>query len=170
VRHLWAPWRMKYVVGSKDKGCLFCEKAAQEKDADNHILYRAKHNFVILNAYPYNSGHLMVVPYQHVNNITDLTEPALREMCLIAQGCVRVMYDHLSAEGVNLGMNIGQVAGAGIEQHVHLHLVPRWSGDTNYMTTIANTRVVPQDLDETYAGLQAALQQALDEKLAVPAE
>jgi len=156
---------MSYVVDSKSDGCIFCLKAEQEKDTDNHILYRARHNFVILNAYPYNSGHLMVVPYQHVSCITELDSAALREMFLIAQGCVEVMSDYLRAEGVNIGINIGEAAGAGIEQHLHLHVVPRWHGDTNYMTSVGETRVVPQDLNETYAGLQPVLEEALAEKL-----
>ncbi len=165
MRHLWAPWRMSYVVDSKPDGCIFCTTAEQDKDRDNHILYRARYNFVILNAYPYNSGHLMVVPYKHVSCITELDIAALREMFLIAQGCVQVMNEYLHAEGLNLGMNIGQAAGAGVEQHLHLHVVPRWNGDTNYMTSTADMRVVPQDLDETYAGLQPVLKEALEEKL-----
>jgi len=156
---------MSYVVDSKRDGCIFCTKAEQGKDTDNHILYRARHNFVILNAYPYNSGHLMVVPYAHVSCITELDIAALQEMFLIAQGCVQVMSEYLHAEGLNIGMNIGQAAGAGIEQHLHLHLVPRWNGDTNYMTSVGDTRVVPQDLDESYAGLQPVLKAALEEKL-----
>jgi len=156
---------MSYVVDSKPDGCIFCTKAEQSKDRDNHILYRARYNFVILNAYPYNSGHLMVVPYKHVSCITELDIAALQEMFIVAQGCVQVMNEYLHAEGLNFGMNIGQAAGAGIEQHLHLHVVPRWNGDTNYMTSTADTRVVPQDLDETYAGLQPVLKEALEQKL-----
>jgi len=165
VHHLWAPWRMTYVTGSKPDGCVFCSKVDDTRDADNYVLYRGQHNFVILNVYPYNSGHLMVVPYKHVACMTELDEESLQEMFLMAQVCVGVMKQHLHAEGVNLGMNIGQAAGAGIEQHLHLHLVPRWSGDTNYMTTVAGTRVVPQDLMATYKDMLPVLTKALEETL-----
>jgi ATP adenylyltransferase len=164
LHHLWAPWRMTYVVGSRPDDCIFCAKAVDNNDAANYILYRARHNYVILNAYPYNSGHLMVVPYQHLADITELPAEALQEMFAIAQGCAQVMKDYLHAEGINLGMNIGQAAGAGIEQHLHLHLVPRWLGDTNYTTTVAGTRIVPQSLEETYRGLQPMVLNVLDDK------
>ncbi len=162
MRHLWAPWRMSYVVGSKPDECVFCAKAAEGNDTDNYILYRARHNYVILNAYPYNSGHVMVVPYEHVGDITQLSPDALHEMFAIAQGCAHVINEYLRAEGINLGMNIGQAAGAGIEQHLHLHLVPRWVGDTNYTTTVAGTRIVPQALEETFSALQPEIRKALD--------
>lgn len=157
---------MSYVTGAKPDGCIFCAKVAHDRDAENYILYRARNNFVILNVFPYNSGHLMVVPFQHVACVTELDEDTLQEMFLMAQVCVRVMKEHLRAEGVNLGINIGQAAGAGIEQHLHVHLVPRWSGDTNYMTTVAGTRVVPQDLAATYEDMLPVLTKALDEALA----
>lgn len=167
MRHLWAPWRMSYVVGGKPDECVFCAKAAEHNDTGNYILYRARHNYVILNAYPYNSGHLMVVPYEHVGDITELSAAALHEMFTIAQGCAQVMNEFLHAQGINLGMNIGQAAGAGIEQHLHLHLVPRWIGDTNYTTTVAGTRVVPQALEETFSGLQPMIEKALNKHLAI---
>jgi len=166
LQHLWAPWRMNYVAGKKPDGCIFCIKVGQSRDEENHILYRAQHNFVILNAYPYNSGHLMVVPYEHLSCITELSDEQREEMFVIAQGCAQLLKEHLHAEGVNLGMNIGEAAGAGIDQHLHLHVVPRWNGDTNYMTTVAGTRIVPQDLDETYESLKPVLTWLLNEKLA----
>ncbi len=161
--HVWAPWRMEYVVGSKPAHCVFCEKTEQGNDERSHILYRAMHCYVVVNAYPYNSGHVMVVPYRHVSHLGDLDRAELAEMFLLAQGCARVFSDALHAQGINIGMNIGQAAGAGIEDHLHLHLVPRWSGDTNYITTVAGVRVVPQDPDETFAFLMPVLRKALDE-------
>lgn len=160
--HIWAPWRMAYVVGSKPSHCVFCEKAQQGDDERSHILYRARHCYVVVNAYPYNSGHVMVVPYRHISHLTDLDRDELAELFLLAQGCAGVFSDTLRAQGINLGMNIGQAAGAGIEDHLHLHLVPRWNGDTNYITTVAGVRVVPQDPDETYGTLVEALREALD--------
>lgn len=156
---------MNYVVGEQPDGCVFCIQAEQDADRENYILYRAEHCYVILNRYPYNSGHLMVVPYEHISCLTGLDEMARNEMMHLAQVCTRILKSHLGAEGVNIGMNMGRAAGAGIDQHLHLHLVPRWSGDTNFMTTTAETRVVPQDLDSTYEAIQPALQSALDEEL-----
>ncbi len=160
--HIWAPWRMEYVIGSKPEHCVFCEKTEQADDESSHVLYRARHCFVVVNAYPYNSGHLMVVPYRHVSHITDLDRDELAEMFLLAQGCADVFTRVLRAQGINMGMNIGQAAGAGIADHLHLHLVPRWSGDTNYMTTVSGVRVVPQDPDQTDALLRPVLQETLD--------
>ncbi len=163
MRHLWAPWRMNYVVGSKPDGCVFCGKTEDRDDAENHVLYRGEYNFVLLNAYPYNSGHVMVVPYKHASCLTELDSATVSEMFSMAQALVGVMKSYLHAEGVNLGMNIGQAAGAGIEAHLHLHLLPRWSGDTNYMTSIGGTRIVPQSLDETYMSLQPVVNDVLDQ-------
>lgn len=162
LAHLWAPWRMEYVVGSKPTHCVFCTKAEQADDDRSHILYRARHCYVVVNAYPYNSGHLMVVPYRHISHIGDLNRDELAEMFLLAQGCARVFTETMHAQGINMGMNIGQAAGAGIEDHLHLHLVPRWSGDTNYITTVAGVRVVPQDPDETYQALMPVLRKVLN--------
>jgi ATP adenylyltransferase len=156
---------MDYVVGDKPDGCVFCIEAEQDTDRENYVLYRAEHCFVILNRYPYNSGHLMVVPYEHLGCLSALDEATRDEMMQLAQLCVRVLKSRLGAEGVNIGMNIGQAAGAGIDQHLHLHLVPRWSGDTNFMTALSETRIVPQDLDATYEAVAPALQSLLDEEL-----
>ncbi|MFP3903093.1 MAG: HIT family protein [Armatimonadota bacterium] len=156
---------MSYVVGEKADGCVFCIKAEQDSDRKNHVLYRAQRCYVLLNAYPYNSGHVMVVPYQHLSCVTLLDDETRDELFRVAQLCVEVLKSHLGAEGVNMGMNIGQAAGAGIDHHLHLHLVPRWSGDTNYMTTTAETRIVPQDLDGTFEALEPAMKSLLDEKL-----
>jgi ATP adenylyltransferase len=154
---------MEYVVGAKPEHCVFCAKAEQDNDAENQVLFRGRHCYIVVNAYPYNSGHVMVVPYRHLSHISELDVDELTEMGLVAQCCARVMTEFMYAEGINMGMNIGQAAGAGIEDHLHLHLVPRWSGDTNYITTVAGVRVVPQAPEETYEGLLEPLREAMAE-------
>ncbi len=162
MEHIWAPWRLDYVVSEKPDKCVLCEKLAASDDIANYVLYRGTHNCVLLNTFPYNSGHLMVVPRRHVDDLTRLDAKESAELMQIAQWCVRALQEALGAEGINLGMNIGQVAGAGIADHIHLHIVPRWrprwSGDTNYMTTIANTRVVPQSLADSAEQLRVSIQ------------
>ncbi len=159
MEHIWAPWRLDYVVAEKPDNCILCQKRdVPDDDIANHVLYRGSHSYVLLNAFPYNSGHVMVVPYRHLDNLTGLNAEEASEIMLIAQWCVQALQEALGAEGINLGMNIGQPAGAGIEDHIHLHIVPRWSGDTNYMTTVANTRVVPQALEESAEQLRALIQ------------
>lgn len=126
---------------------MLCHKTRADDDEVEHVLYRGESNFVLLNAYPYNSGHLMVAPYAHVAQFVDLDEPTVCEMMRLAQVCVRAIRRGMRPDGVNLGMNIGKAAGAGIDEHIHLHVIPRWSGDTNFMTTVADTRTVPQALE-----------------------
>lgn len=134
--------------------CVFCDLPAQGDDERALILARGAHCFVIMNAYPYATGHLMVVPYAHLNRLTDLTHEATVEMMELARTAQTVLADRMGPHGFNLGMNQGSAAGAGIEDHLHLHLVPRWSGDTNFMTSTGDVRVMPQSLDETYAMLK----------------
>ena len=161
--HLWAPWRIDYVAGEKPAGCVLCQKLREETDEGNYILYRGEHNFVVLNAFPYNSGHLMVVPYNHVGRLLDLSPAESGEMIQLAQVCIQVLRKALRADGINLGMNIGEAAGAGIDDHIHMHIVPRWHGDTNYMTAVAQTRVVPQSLGDAARQLRALIVQAAQE-------
>ncbi len=161
--HLWAPWRIDYVAGEKPEGCILCQKLQQETDENNYILYRGEHSFIILNTFPYNSGHLMVVPHNHVGRLVDLSPAQIAEMMQLTQVCIQVLREALSADGINLGMNIGAAAGAGIDDHVHMHIVPRWQGDTNYMTVMAQTRVVPQSLTETAQQLRPLIVQAAQE-------
>ena len=146
MEHLWAPWRMDYVAGPPVEGCVLCQ-AGQRETADDYVVYRGEHNFVILNRFPYNSGHLMVVPYEHLSDMTALSGEQLGEMMEIAQGVLETFSQCLRPDGANLGMNLGRAAGAGIESHLHLHIIPRWHGDTNFITTVGETRVVPQALD-----------------------
>ncbi len=160
MEHIWAPWRLDYVVAEKSDNCILCQKRdAPDDDVVNLVLYRGSHNYVLLNTFPYNSGHVMVVPYRHVSNLTKLSDNEAGELMQIAQWCVQALQETLVTEGINLGMNIGQPAGAGIEDHIHLHIVPRWSGDTNYMTTVADTRIVPQSLEDSARQLRPVIQQ-----------
>ncbi len=159
--HLWAPWRMQYVTGEKAEGCVFCAAPGMPEDAGAHVLYRGEHNYVILNRFPYNSGHLMVVPYEHMRDFAALSPAQLAEMMDLAQAVIEAYKVCLRPEGVNLGMNLGQAAGAGIDDHVHLHLVPRWCGDTNFTTTVGDTRVVPQSLEDCAALVGSALREVM---------
>jgi len=152
---LWTPWRMAYLRGDdpRPEGCLFCNKP-QSKDAEVHILHRGRLCYIALNRYPYNNGHLMVVPYAHVPSLEDLDAEALNELMALTQLSLQVLREAYAPEGFNLGMNIGTAGGAGVAEHVHLHVVPRWSGDTNYLTVVGKTRTIPEWLDQTYERLR----------------
>jgi ATP adenylyltransferase len=150
---LWAPWRLDYIRGPKPDECIFCAKPADGDDAASHIVARAEHAFAMLNTFPYNNGHLMVAPYAHVPSIEELGDEALLELMHLAQRSLKAIRDAYAPEGFNIGVNQGKVAGAGVEDHVHLHVVPRWGADTNFMPVIGSTRVLPQSLDESWAEL-----------------
>ncbi len=154
MKQIWAPWRIEYIQMEKAEGCIFCEKPRQDKDAENYILYRGEKNFVIMNSYPYTAGHLMVVPYRHLASLEGLSSEELHEHFDIVSLSIKVLRQVFRPEGFNLGMNIGKVAGAGIEGHVHTHIVPRWQGDVNFMPVMADVRVVPEALAETYRRLK----------------
>ncbi|HEY7973842.1 MAG TPA: HIT domain-containing protein [Ktedonobacterales bacterium] len=158
MRQLWAPWRMSY-VGSEPAtaGCIFCEKAASSADESNLVLLRAERCYALMNIFPYNNGHLMIAPYVHQPTILDLDAATLTEMMTVAQVCVRAGQEALGAHGFNLGINQGAVAGAGIADHVHMHVVPRWNGDTNFMPVLADVKVMPDFIENTYRQLRAAL-------------
>ena len=153
---LFTPWRMEYIRSSKKDGCIFCEMLARD-DRDALIVRRGRHAFLVLNRYPYNNGHYMSVPYRHVDSLENLSaEETAEMMALLAQGIV-ALRKAFNPEGFNIGANIGKVAGAGVKDHVHMHVVPRWAGDTNFMPLFGETRVIPQTLEETYDELKAAL-------------
>ncbi|MDB5074417.1 MAG: histidine triad protein [Chloroflexi bacterium] len=156
---LWAPWRIGYVTSEKPEGCIFCLKPSQDQDAENFILYRGTYCFVILNVFPYNNGHLMVVPYQHVPGIEDLQVEIVTEMMTLTQKALSVLRQALRPTGFNIGINQGVPAGAGVADHAHMHVVPRWVGDTNFMPVIADTRVMPQSLESSYELLVQGFQQ-----------
>ena len=142
-------------MSEKPTDCIFCDKLHDSsEDHNNFVLYRGTSACVVMNIYPYNNGHLMIVPYAHVPSLTDLRKEQLGELLLLTQHCEAVLTQQIHPEGFNIGINLGKVAGAGIESHLHIHIVPRWNGDTNYMSTIGNTRVIPQALEETYQQLR----------------
>ena len=153
---LWTPWRMAYIrQGEQGRGgCIFCELPAAGDDARHHIVGRGKLCFAMLNAFPYNPGHLMVAPFRHVGDYQQLTGEELAETMALAGTAIGALRDSSSPHGFNLGMNLGEVAGAGIADHLHLHLVPRWSGDTNFMPIVGQTKVLPELLDETWERLR----------------
>ena len=138
----------------KPKGCILCEKPEQDSDAVNHILFRGDRNFVLMNSYPYNPGHLMVIPYRHIASLEELAAEELHEHADIISRSIKVLREAFNPGGFNIGANMGKVAGAGIEDHFHSHIVPRWQGDTNYVTVLSDVRVVPQALAETYQNLK----------------
>jgi ATP adenylyltransferase len=148
---------MKYILSNKTKGCVLCDKVAENDDKKNHILYRGRTCCVMLNLYPYNNGHLMIAPYQHVPSLEMLEEETLIEMMLLVSKCLVALRQCMNPQGFNLGVNIGKAAGAGVYDHVHFHIVPRWEGDTNFMPILAETRVIPELLDDTYDQLKAHL-------------
>ncbi|MCE5194157.1 MAG: HIT domain-containing protein [Nitrospiraceae bacterium] len=153
MRTIWAPWRMDFIASKKEPGCLFCNKLKEKKDRENLILYRSRHCFVIMNLYPYNNGHLMVVPNIHTPSIENLHDDMLLDFSKVTQYSIKCLNDLMKPEGFNLGINMGAAAGAGIKEHVHLHVVPRWAGDTNFMTTVSETKVIPEHILNTYDNL-----------------
>jgi len=157
VDYLWTPWRYNYITNAERvSGCVFCHAAAATDNLESLVVHRAERNFVILNRFPYTNGHIMVVPYEHIGMLEDLADDTLVEMMRLA----RMAEKHLRAvyhpDGLNLGMNLGQSAGAGIADHVHMHVLPRWTGDTNFMTVTGETRVLPEDLPTTWEKLKRA--------------
>lgn len=160
MKRLWTPWRMAYLKGSKEKGCIFCNKirASKRSDRKNLVLWRGERAFIVLNLYPYSNGHLMVAPYEHTGELDALDGETLKEMMLLVAKSIRALRRMMKPQGFNIGANLGRVAGAGVDDHVHIHVVPRWGGDTNFMPVLAETRMIPELLPQTYAGLQAAIQ------------
>lgn len=152
MKSLWAPWRIEYILSKKGPGCIFCDMPAQgpEHDRENLILHRARHCFIILNRYPYNGGHLMVVPYHHTSSFDGLSSDVLAEIMELTRRTSDMLKEALRPEGFNIGINIGQAAGAGIREHLHLHIVPRWVGDSNFMAVMDEVRVLPEHLMATY--------------------
>ncbi|HEX6649121.1 MAG TPA: HIT domain-containing protein [Pyrinomonadaceae bacterium] len=158
MERLWSPWRAKYIASGVDlqaEGCVFCRIAGDpEHDKSNFVLHRAEHAFIVLNLYPYITGHLMVVPYLHTGEFDSLPKEISDELMDLAKRSQTALREVYSPSGFNLGMNLGTAAGAGITDHLHIHLLPRWSGDTNFMTTVSEARVLPEDLESTYAKLR----------------
>jgi ATP adenylyltransferase len=159
--YLWTPWRYAYVTtAEKVSGCIFCDLPKEGDDAKVHIVFRARHCFIVLNTYPYTSGHLMIVPFVHLDSLAKLPPEVAQEMMELAQRLEGVLRQLYSPDGINLGMNIGRAAGAGVADHVHLHVLPRWVADANFVSVIGETRILPETLDTTYERFKGALQAA----------
>ncbi len=156
---LWAPWRIRYIenAGKSDK-CIFCDTAGEHKDPENLIVYRGKSCFAIMNRYPYNAGHLMAVPFRHIRHLSDLSQDEKLELFTLLEYSQEVLSDCMNPQGFNIGMNVGRLAGAGIESHLHFHVVPRWGGDTNFMPVIGKTKVISEALDKTWEKLKAGFE------------
>jgi len=157
MEQIWAPWRIEYIAKPKDSGCILCQKPEQNSDDTNFILYRGQNNFVILNAFPYNPGHLMVAPYRHIGNIQELTDDESMEHFKLVKKSLALLRQVLNPDGFNIGLNLGKIAGAGIESHLHTHIVPRWQGDVNFMPVLSDTRVISEGLSAVYNKLKHAV-------------
>lgn len=158
MQRLWSPWRMDYVTNADAApGCFLCVKPAEDHDAENLIVLRGARAYAILNRFPYNTGHTLVAPYAHAGDFGALPAATADELTAITQRLVRALGAEYQPEGFNVGMNLGRVAGAGLPDHLHVHVVPRWGGDTNYMTVVGDTKVMPETLERTYQRVTAAL-------------
>jgi ATP adenylyltransferase len=159
--HLWTPWRYRYVSKADElHECVFCVNAREQRDRENLILLRRPHCFVILNLYPYTTGHLMVIPYEHTASLDTLPAETLAEMMELTRQAAGHLGQVYRPRGINIGMNLGECAGAGIAEHLHMHVLPRWPGDVNFMTTIGETRIIPEELETTYDRLYGAFHQS----------
>ena len=161
MKILWTPWRMEFIMGEKPEGCLFCTKKQEpeKKDKENYILHRGATCYILLNLFPYTNGHMMIVPYQHVASLEQLDDKSLYEMMALTRASVAALNKALSPAGFNIGLNLGKAAGAGIADHLHIHVVPRWAGDVNFMSVLGETRLIPEALDDTYDKLLPVLTQ-----------
>jgi ATP adenylyltransferase len=164
---LWSPWRSKYIdtfkpgKSKESEECLFCRVIKENKDKENFLLHRAKHSFIMMNLYPYNAGHLMIIPYKHTASLAELSdEENLECMRMLSLGC-EILKDSFLPHGFNIGSNIGRVAGAGIDKHIHFHIVPRWDGDTNFMPVLNDIKIISQAMEDTYQSLEVSLSKAL---------
>jgi len=156
---LWAPWRMSYIESSKQdkEECIFCVKPRENRDEENLILKRGRYAFIVMNLYPYNTGHVMVSPYRHVPSLVELTDEEGMEVMKLVALSIKALQHAMNPHGFNVGANIGRIAGAGIAEHVHIHVVPRWAGDTNFMTVVSGTKVMPELITDTYKKLVNSL-------------
>lgn len=147
---LWAPWRIGYILEKKEKNCFLCKAFKSKNEKLHYVLFKNETGFVVMNIYPYNNGHLMIAPKKHTGNFEDLTEEELTSLMNLIKKSIKILKKNLKPHGFNIGINIGKVSGAGFEEHLHFHIVPRWIGDTNFMPVISDTKVIPQSLEELY--------------------
>lgn len=155
MEYLWTPWRSTYMKAKKEEGrCIFCDALTRNDDENTLVVYRGQHSFVILNRYPYTSGHLMIAPNAHVSRLNNVDLHTLNEITRLARVSEEVLAEAYRPDGMNLGMNLGSAAGAGIAEHIHMHMLPRWNGDANFMTSVAHTRIIPESLEETYSKIR----------------
>ena len=164
MKQLWAPWRMEYILKEVDRtdGCIFCDFPPKNDDEKFLIAYRSEKCFVILNKYPYNNGHVLIVPYQHTGDIAELDDNTMLDVQQTIQKTINVMRNIMHPHGFNVGMNIGRVAGAGIDDHLHYHIVPRWDGDSNFMPVLSDTKIVSESLKATWKKLSDEFQRLYD--------
>ncbi len=158
-RPIWAPWRIEYILGEKDEECIFCRALREDRDRENLLVHRGEKAFVIMNLYPYNPGHLMVAPNDHLSELEELDADAAAEVMELTRRCIQVLKQKMSPHGFNAGLNLGVIAGASIEEHLHMHVVPRWQGDNNFMPVLDDINVLPQALSETYELLAAGFRE-----------
>ncbi len=164
MKQLWAPWRMTYIqdaVGNEnDNACIFCAKSQAEtsEDQKNLVIYRGSYCFIMMNLYPYNTGHLLIAPYQHTGTLTQIPAETAQELFALTQKSEAALTEALHPHGFNLGMNLGKIAGAGFPNHAHMHIVPRWEGDTNFMPVLADVKIMPEFMEQTYAKITAAFE------------
>jgi len=161
MKKIWAPWRMIYIRGQREGGCLFCQISGEKRDEENLILHAGETTFVVMNRFPYNNGHLMVVPRRHCTDVESLEAQEIEELFHLLKLSIRILETSLAPDGYNVGINLGKAAGAGME-HLHLHVVPRWSGDSNFMPVLSDTKVIPELVEQTYRKLRLAFQDALE--------
>jgi ATP adenylyltransferase len=161
MERIWAPWRIEFIEKGDSPGCFLCEKPKLDNDAASLILHRGKNNYILLNAYPYNPGHLMVAPYRHIGQLEEFTDVESKEHFKLIQLSVKLLAKVMHPGGYNVGMNLGRIAGAGVADHIHSHIVPRWQGDTSFMPILSDTKVIPQAIDESYKKLREGLRELL---------
>jgi len=153
MQKLWAPWRMDYILGDRPQGCIFCPDDNGESDKNRLLLYRGERSMIIMNRFPYNNGHLLVAPWKHTSTLDDLDNQELLDLVQRVQWSIHVLRKTMSPDAFNVGLNLGNVAGAGVEAHIHFHVVPRWNGDTSFMPVLSEVRVIPEHLEQTYVKL-----------------
>jgi len=161
---VWAPWRMQYIREDREDGCIFCNRIERDDDRNDLILHRGEYGFIIMNLYPYNNGHLMAAPNRHLGDITEMTDEESGELFSLVQLSVKMLKNTMNPHGFNIGINMGKVAGAGVEDHIHVHIVPRWMGDTNFMPVVGEVKVISEHILATYDSLLHSLNSLIKEQ------